>query len=357
LVEALLRDGYEVRVLDNLDPQVHKNGAQNLTAVEKDIECMWGDVRNETDVANALRDSDMVVHFAAVVGVGQSMYEIVRYVDTNTHGTATLLQTLINGSYHVKKLIVASSMSIYGEGAYECRGCGAVHPGLRELPQMRAGDWELRCPKCGHAVSPTATDESKPLRPTSVYAITKRDQEEMCLAVGRAYGLPTVALRFFNIYGPRQSLANPYTGVGAIFSSRLINGNRPVIFEDGRQSRDFIHVSDIVQGVRLAMENEKADFEVFNVGTGKSMSVLEMATLLGERLGVEIAPQIVHQFREGDIRHCYADISKIRERLGFEPKVPFKSGINDLISWVREQSVEDTFQQAAAELKARRLTK
>src|SRR5262249_31294760 len=233
---------------------------------------------------------------------------------------------LVNGKHRIKKLVVASSMSIYGEGTYTCRSCGEMYPGLRDLAQMQAGDWELRCPQCGREVKSVGTAESKPLRPTSIYAITKRDQEEMCLTVGRAYGIPTVALRFFNIYGPRQSLANPYTGVAAIFSSRLINGNRPVIFEDGRQSRDFVHVSDIVQGIRLAMEREQANYEVFNIGTGKSTSVLEMAKLLSERLGVEIAPEIVQRFREGDIRHCYADISKIRQQLGFEPQVPLESG-------------------------------
>jgi len=357
LAEALLRAGYAVRVLDNLDPQVHKNGAANLAGIAGDIECLWGDVRSEADLARAFRGSDVVIHLAAVVGLGQSMYEIVRYVDANTSGTARLLQSLINGPHGIRKLVVASSMSIYGEGAYDCAACGEVHPGLRDLAQMQAGAWEVRCPHCDREVKAVVTHEGKPLRPRSIYGITKRDQEEMCLAVGRAYGIPTVALRLFNTYGRRQSLTNPYTGVAAIFSSRLLNGNRPMIFEDGLQSRDFIHVSDVVQAIILAMENDRADFETFNVATGRATSVLDMARLLGEHLGVEITPEIVHRFREGDIRHCYADIAKITRLLGFEPAVPLERGIDDLIAWVREQSAEDTFHQAAAELEARRLTK
>jgi dTDP-L-rhamnose 4-epimerase len=326
VVEALVKDGCQVRVFDNLDPQVHRDGARNLDEVKSRIEFVRGDVRDRDSLRGAIEGVDRIVHLAAVVGVGQSMYEVVRYVDHNTLGTAVLLDILANDKHRVKKLVVASSMSIYGEGAYACRACGDVQPGLRSLERMQQGRWEVPCPSCGGDAEAKPTAEDKPLQPTSIYAIGKRDQEEMCLAIGQAYGIPAVALRFFNIYGPRQSLNNPYTGVAAIFSSRLLNGNAPVIYEDGLQSRDFI-------------------------------TVLDIARILSDRLGVEVAPQIVGKFREGDIRHCYADISKIQRTLGFVPGVPLETGMDDLVSWVRQQSAADLFQRAAAELEARKLTK
>jgi dTDP-L-rhamnose 4-epimerase len=222
---------------------------------------------------------------------------------------------------------------------------------------MQEGDWEARCPGCGRRATPKPTSEAKPLLPTSIYAITKRDQEEMCLAIGRAYGIPTVALRFFNIYGPRQALNNPYTGVAAIFSSRLLNRRPPVVFEDGRQTRDFVHVTDIVQAALLALTKEEADFEVFNVGSGRASSVREIAELLARKMRRDIAPQIENKFREGDIRHCYADIRKIGARLGYRPRVRLEDGIDELIAWASEQSAEDRFEHAAAELKSRGLAR
>lgn len=364
LVEALHQQSHEVRVFDNFEPQVHGAGPSNLRSLMtpsggfvKGLEMVWGDVRNSAQIEAALKGVDHIVHFAAQVGVGQSMYEIVKYVDHNTAGTAVLLELLASRKYPIKKLVVASSMSIYGEGAFDCPKCGEVYPMLRALPQMQANDWEVRCPRCNATSKPKPTAESKPLLPTSIYAVTKRDQEEMCLSIGHAYDIPTVALRFFNIYGPRQALNNPYTGVAAIFSSRLLNGKPPVVFEDGNQTRDFVHVTDIVQANLLALTKDEANFEVFNVGTGRPTSVLQMAQLLGAKMGVDAPAQVAMKFREGDIRHCYGDITKIRTKLGYEPKVRLEDGIDELIAWVREQRAEDKFEQAHAELAARGLTR
>ncbi|HYD50198.1 MAG TPA: NAD-dependent epimerase/dehydratase family protein [Terriglobales bacterium] len=364
LVEALHQQGHEVRVFDNFEPQVHSGEPVNLRSLMtpsggfvKGIEIVWGDVRNAAQIEGALKGVDAIIHFAAQVGVGQSMYEIVKYVDHNTMGTAVLLELLAARKYPIKKVVVASSMSIYGEGAFDCDQCGEVYPMLRALPQMQANDWEVRCPRCNATTKPKPTPETKPLLPTSIYAVTKRDQEEMCLSIGRAYDIPTVALRFFNIYGPRQALNNPYTGVAAIFSSRLLNRKPPVVFEDGDQTRDFVHVTDIVQANLLALTKDEANFEVFNVGTGRPTSVGQIARLLAQKMGVDIQPQFEKKFREGDIRHCYGDISKIRTKLGYQPKVKLEDGIEELISWVREQKAEDRFEQANAELKARGLTR
>jgi dTDP-L-rhamnose 4-epimerase len=247
-------------------------------------------------------------------------------------------------------------MSIYGEGKYECLECGPVYPQLRDEAQLEARQWEMRCPDCGREVRPAPTDEAKTLHPTSVYAISKRDQEEMCISVGRAYGIPAVALRYFNTYGPRQALSNPYTGVGAIFSSRILNGNPPLIFEDGLQGRDFTHVKDITQANILVLENPAADYQVFNVGTGRLFSILDFANLLTERLDrPDLTPQIVNRFRAGDIRHCYADISKI-QAIGFEPRITIEDGVDDLITWVaRNPEAKDSVASAVEELDSRGL--
>jgi dTDP-L-rhamnose 4-epimerase len=247
---------------------------------------------------------------------------------------ATLLEALVTHRAHVRKLLVASSMSIYGEGAYRCPRCGPVFPKLRPTEQLVAGDWEVRCRTCGAALEPVPTPEDKPLYPTSIYAITKRDHEEMALAFGQAYDVPTVALRFFNIYGSRQALTNPYTGIAAIFCGRMLSGQPPVIYEDGRQQRDFVHVSDVVQACSLAMARPGADGEVLNVGTGQPVSVLEVGQLLARELGWTGGFDIRHKFRAGDIRHCFADISQIRNLLGYQPRTSFANGVPELVAWV-----------------------
>ena len=351
LVDALLERGHHVRVYDALLPQVHGPEQTPPDYLNPEAEFVKGDVRDREALAGALGDVDVVYHLAAAVGVGQSMYQIQYYTEANTLGGAVLLDLLANTRHQVRKIIVASSMSIYGEGKYECGHCGVVYPRLRTEAQLKARDWEMKCPKCGQDVRPRPTDEDKPLYPTSIYAITKRDHEEMFLSTGLAYGIPAVALRFFNTYGPRQALSNPYTGVMAIFSGRLLNRQPPVIYEDGLQGRDFIHVHDIVRGLLLAMDRPQSDYQVLNLGTGHLTTVLEVAEMLSQRLtSGEIVADIRHQFRMGDIRHCYADLAKARDLLGFEPTISLQDGLGDLLSWVRQQRAEDRFAQVEKEL-------
>ncbi|MFW5940650.1 MAG: NAD-dependent epimerase/dehydratase family protein [Chloroflexota bacterium] len=349
-VDALLDKGYTVRVYDNLDAQVHGPGAHVPAYLHPGAEFVWGDVRDRDKLKSALEDVDAVFHLAAAVGVGQSMYEVIKYVDVNSLGGAVLLDILANEKHSVRKVIVASSMSIYGEGQYHCERCGVVYPRLRPEAQLARREWEMRCPHCGQPVRAAPTAEEKPLFPTSVYAVTKRDHEELFLAVGRAYNLPTVALRYFNIYGSRQALSNPYTGVAAIFSSRLLNHRSPLIFEDGLQSRDFIHVSDIVQANLLALEKKEANDQVYNVGTGRPTSIIQVARLLGAILAPETGLEILGQYRAGDIRHCYADVGKIRQELGFAPRVRFEDGVRELLAWVATQQAEDLVDSATAQL-------
>jgi dTDP-L-rhamnose 4-epimerase len=248
-------------------------------------------------------------------------------------------------------------MSIYGEGAYACTACGTVYPQLRPTQQLLERRWELECSRCAAPLSPQPTSEDKPLFPTSVYAVTKQDQEQFCLVVGRAYGIPAVALRYFNVYGTRQALSNPYTGVCAIFSSRLLNDQPPVIFEDGEQTRDFVHVSDIVQANLLALETDKADYQALNIGTGIATSINKITELLSEGLGKNLPPEIVGKYREGDIRHCIADISRARELLGYRPRVTIETGVPELLDWVRGQTANDQVAVATAELESRQLVR
>ncbi len=358
LVDKLVELGHKVVIFDNLEDQVHFGKKPDY--INPDAEFIQGDVRDEDVLYNALKGKDVVFHQAAAVGVGQSMYEIRKYADYNSTGGATLLDILVNRHDvrdRVEKVVVASSMSIYGEGQYLCDDCGVIYPRMRSNSQLKMQDWEIKCPDCGKSARHVGTSESKPLFPTSIYAITKRDHEEMFLVTGISYKIPTVALRYFNIYGSRQALSNPYTGVAAIFSSRILNGKNPVIYEDGLQSRDFVHVSDIVQANVLAMQKSEGDYEAFNVGTGNNTSVKEVAELLIRKLAPDknIHPEIEKKFREGDIRHCYADISKIRHKLGYEPGVDFKDGLEGLVEWVSQQSAVDGFEKARKELETRGL--
>lgn len=352
LVDALI-EKHEVGVLDNLEPQVHTKSKPDY--LNENATYIFGDVRDKEVLRKALEGVEVIFHEAAAVGVGQSIYQVEKYVEVNTMATAKLLDILVNEEHEVKKLIVASSMSIYGEGTYECEDCSFVYPELRTEEQLKQREWEMNCPKCGKIVKPILTSEDKPLHPTSIYAITKRDQEEMCLTVGRAYGIPTVALRYFNVYGPRQSLNNPYTGVCAIFSARIKNGNPPLIFEDGLQSRDFVSVHDIVEANLLAMESTNANYEVFNVGTGRPTNILEIAQILIKLYGKDLKPVITNKYRAGDIRHCFADISKIKNKLGYKAKVEFEEGMKKLATWGGKKEVVDTFDKAHEELLRRGL--
>lgn len=353
LVDRLVKEGHKVRVFDCLEPQVHRGAKPAF--LNKEAEYIFADVRNRKKLTQAIRGIDVLFHEAAQVGVGQSMYEIEKYVDHNSRGTAILLDVLVNTKNKVQKMIVASSMSIYGEGAYRCRCCGVVYPLLRSDPQLKRRQWEMQCSRCGKTAAPAATQEDKPLFPTSVYATTKRSQEEMFLAVGVSYKIPAVALRYFNVYGPRQSLSNPYTGVAAIFLSNVKNDNPPLIFEDGKQSRDFIYVDDIVEANLLAMKNRKADYDFFNVGTGQPRSIKEIAQTIISLYQKKLSPKILKKFRSGDIRHCYADITKISKKLGFKPRVSFREGMKKLITWSESQVSHDFTRKAQAELKKRGL--
>ncbi len=360
LVDALVDRGESVRVLDTLEAQVHGDGTGAPSLIEDHVasgrvEFVRGDVKDRDTVREALDGIEVVFHQAAAVGVGQSMYRIADYVASNSLGAAVLLEEVVEGPADIRKLVVASSMSVYGEGKYRCGRHGVVFPSTRPTDQFRRGRWEMECPACGEETEPLPTDEETPLDPTSVYAVTKRDHEELFLTVGEAYDIPTVALRYFNVYGPRQSLDNPYTGVAAIFTSRLLNDRPPLIFEDGRQSRDFVHVSDIVRANLLALDADTGDGRVYNVGTGRRLSLLEMVEALRARLGGP-APEIVGKFRKGDIRHCFGDVGRIEEELGFRPQVAFEDGIGDLAAWAEEQDPEDRVEQATSELEAAGLT-
>jgi dTDP-L-rhamnose 4-epimerase len=348
LVDALLLRGYAVRVLDNLTPQVHGENVPDYLSPEAELVC--GDVRDSATVRDALEGIDVVFHLAAAVGVGQSMYEIAQYVGANTQGTAVLLQELLDRKSRVAKLVLASSMSVYGEGKYVCSQCGETAPALRSLEQLRRKQWETLCPQCGQSLTPVPTDESKPLQSSSIYSLSKRGQEDMCLLFGRTYGLPVVALRYFNIYGPRQALSNPYTGVAANFASRLLNGCPPLVFEDGKQMRDFLSVEDAVHAALLAMERSEADGLALNAGSGEPISIGEVAEHLAQALGSRVAPERTGKYRSGDVRHCFADISAARTLLGYAPQVRFAAGMEELVQWLRAQQPQDRAAEAVAQL-------
>lgn len=354
LVDELVEEGYDVTVVDNLTEQVHDEKPDYLN---EEAQYVWGDVRDKELMTELLEDADVLNHQASAVGVGQSMYEIEKYVEVNTLATARILDIIVNKEIDLKKIVVASSMSIYGEGAYRCPEDDALrYPSLREEEQMTAGQWEHVCPDCGTELEPLPTSESKPRESTSVYAISKKDQEELTLSVCRAYDIPAVALRYFNIFGSRQSLDNPYTGVCAIFSSRIKNDNPPLIFEDGEQTRDFIHVSDVARANRLAMESNATDVAV-NIGTGNPVTINNIAQTLIELYGKEdeLEPEIANDFRQGDIRHCYADTSLAAEELGFEAEVDFEEGMRELVEWGQKRDAEDHFEEAHAELEEKGL--
>ncbi len=352
LVRALAADGETVTVLDCFEPQVH--GKRPRPARARRVRTVPADVRDRAALARELRRADAVVHLAAAVGVGQSQYEIHRYVDANIGGTAILLDLLANTRHSVRKLVVAGSMSSYGEGAYSCSRCGRVRPPLRTAATVRGRRWDPDCPRCGRALRPLPTLETDPFICSSIYAVTKMAQEELVMNYGAAYDVPVVTLRFFNVFGPGQALSNPYTGVAAIFMSRLKNGNPPTIYEDGGQTRDFVSVHDIVQACRLVLRRRQADHRVFNVGTGKPTSILELARMLARRFGSSKPSKLLGTFRRGDIRHCYADIGALRS-LGYRPAVSLDDGLAELIDWSASVEAKDGFVRAQRELARRGL--
>ncbi|HVU50015.1 MAG TPA: NAD-dependent epimerase/dehydratase family protein [Polyangia bacterium] len=355
--DRLLERGYDVRVLDNLCAQVH--GALAATPAARppdlaaDVELVVGDVRDPRTCRRALLGVDAVVHLAARVGVGQSMYEIAEYVGVNAWGTSTLLEALVK--HPIERLVVASSMSVYGEGAYVDEA-GAIRPGVaRTAEQLREHAWEVRG-QDGGVLTAVPTSEAHPFATASVYALSKLDQERLSLMLGQAYGVDAVALRLFNVYGPRQALSNPYTGVLAIFSARLLNGSPPLVNEDGLQRRDFVSVRDVVDAFILALERPGVGGRVFNVASGEAVTIRDVASRMAALLGRDdLVPTVTEQYRVGDIRHCFADIGNARASLGFEPRVRFDDGLRELASWLEGQMAEDRVERARQELASRGL--
>jgi dTDP-L-rhamnose 4-epimerase len=353
LVDALLRQGETVRVLDNLDQLAHPEGAP--VHLSGEAELVTGDLRDRATVERCLSGVDRVFHLGGVVGNGESMVNVRRAVDHNAGGTATLLEAVIERRDRIRRLVAASSMVVYGEGSYRCEEDGLFHPSLRPAGQMRRRDWEPRCPVCGASAAPAPTAEDAPLRPASVYGITKRDQEELVLVLGRAYGLETVALRYLNVYGPRQALGNPYTGVAAIFAARVLNDRAPLVFEDGGQLRDLIHVADVTRATAAAMSAPAAPGHAINVATGRRVRIRDLAERIARALGSSLEPRITGEYRAGDIRHCFADVLRARELLGFEAQVALDEGVPELAAWVASTGAAERGEEALADLRARGL--
>jgi dTDP-L-rhamnose 4-epimerase len=348
ITDELVEQNHSVTIYDNLEPQVHQGKTPEYLNTEAQF--IKADVNDTEKLKEAVENADVIFHEAAMVGVGQSMYQVRRYVEANTLGTANLLDLLVNTNHNVKKLIVAASMSSYGEGAYVNSSGERLRPSLRTKEQMERKEWELM-DSSGETLKPVGIKEEDELLSNSIYAITKKDQEEMVLNIGRTYGIPSVALRYFNVFGPRQSLSNPYTGVAAIFMSRIKNGNSPMVFEDGLQSRDFVSVHDIVQANLLSMKQKAADYHVFNVGAGRQITIKGIAEVLATLFKSDVKPKITGQFRPGDVRHCFADISKIKNALDYSPTISFEEGMNELIEWSKDAESVDKVDQATKELR------
>ncbi len=336
--ELITLKNHEITVLDSLEEQVHGKTKKPPTFLNDECNFICGSILDYSLMKELLKNHEIVYHLAAMVGVGQSMYEIKKYTDTNIQGTANLLNILANEDHSVEKLIIASSNTIYGEGKSSCPNCGIIYPKLRNETQLLQKQWDLTCPTCGSVLKPEFTDESTPFNPSSVYALSKQVQEQMSLLIGKTYGINTTILRFFLVYGSRQSLSNPYTGVCAIFASRLLNNKPPIVFEDGLQTRDFVHVKDICQGLILAMEKEPARGQIFNLGSGISITIKKVAEIMTKKINPKLSPIYNQNYRIGDIRHCVADISKAKKVLGYKPLYSFEKGVNDLIEWVQDQA-------------------
>ena len=361
LALKLISKGYTVTVLDNLSPQIHGDNPKETSplflSIKDKVKFIEGTVTNIEDWKKALEGQDVIVHYAAETGTGQSMYEVQKYIDVNITGTSLMLELLVNGDYNVKKVVVASSRSIYGEGKYMSKELGAVYPKHRVAEDMDNGDFEPNYPNSS-ALTLVATDEDSKIHPSSVYGITKQNQEQMVLTVCPTIGIAGVAFRYQNVYGPGQSLKNPYTGILSIFSTQIKNGNGINIFEDGKESRDFVYIDDVVDATILGIEKEEANNQVFNVGTGVATDVITVANSLCKNYGVEVPITISGNYRLGDIRHNFADLTKISSTLGFEPKFSFEQGLQQFTDWVNTQEVqEDKYQKSIDEMKAKGLYK
>ena len=360
LTLKLVEKGFKVTVLDNLSKQIHgENQNSTLYSSIKDItNFIQGDVCNKSDWQKALKNQDAVIHLAAETGTGQSMYEISRYNEVNILGTTHLLDILANENHSIKKMIIASSRSIYGEGKYLCKNDGVVYPNQRQDIDLANGKFNLICDKCSEPLQLLSTDENSKVHPASIYGITKQQQEQMILLMGKMLNIPAVALRYQNVYGPGQSLSNPYTGILSIFSTRLLNGNDIDIYEDGQESRDFVFIDDVVSATILALEKKEANHQIFNVGSGVATSVNEVANLLKFLYNSDVKISVSGKYRLGDIRHNYSDFSKIKNTLGFSPKYDFQKGISEFVEWVKTQEIkEDKYDKSVKELKLKGLIK
>ena len=357
----LLKNGYNVRVLDNLNSQIHgvePEKSYTYLKIKDKVEVIIGDVNNNDDLKLALKNMDIVVHLAAETGTGQSMYEIEKYTNSNICGTAKMLDLISNNNNNIKKIIIASSRAIYGEGKYECKEHGIVYPEGRNEIDMEKGDFEVKCPICKKNIKMLYTDEKSCIHPNSVYGFTKQAQEELCMIVGKSIELPVVAYRFQNVYGPGQSLKNPYTGILSIFSTRIKNLNDINIFEDGLESRDFVYIDDVTDAVILGIEKEEANNNVFNVGSNEITNVLKVANILKEKYSSNIKINITGEYRVGDIRHNIADLTKIKKMLNYEPKINFKKGISNFVDWVEKQDIEkDNYEISIKKMKQKGLYK
>ena len=360
LTVKLVSKGYNVTILDNLSKQIHgKNQDSTLyNSIKDKATFILGDVSNKSDWQKALRNQDSVIHLAAETGTGQSMYEITRYNEVNIIGTAHLLNILANQEHTIEKILIASSRSIYGEGKYLCHNHGVTFPNERNAADMAKGNFNPICNKCNKELILKATDENSKIHPSSIYGITKQQQEQMILLMGKALKIPAVALRYQNVYGPGQSLSNPYTGILSIFSTRLLNGNDIDIYEDGEESRDFVFIDDVVDATVLSLEKKEANHQIFNVGSGVATTVSEVANTLRELYDSNVGINISGKYRLGDIRHNYADLSKIKNVLGFHPKFNFRTGISEFVNWVKTQNIqEDKYENSIKELKQKGLIK
>ena len=360
LVDKLVNEkDYDVTVLDLLEEQVHGNTDKPPEYLNKKAKFLKGSVTNYGKLEELVGENDIIFHMAAMVGVGQSMYQIKKYVDNNILGVANLLDILVNKDHSVEKMVIASSNTVYGEGRSRCGNCGIFYPNLRSQQQLEMKNWEITCPSCGQKSESILTDEKSPFNSSSIYALSKQVQEEMALMVGSTYGINTTILRFFLVYGSRQALSNPYTGVCSIFISRLLQGKSPIIFEDGNQSRDFVNVYDVCKALLLSINKKEADGEIFNVGSGIPITINEVAERIIEKINPNLKPNYNQQYRVGDIRHCIADISKIKNKLGYEPTVTFKNGIDELMKWIKTQKdcIQKHSHNAIEELREKDLLK
>jgi dTDP-L-rhamnose 4-epimerase len=349
----------QITIYDILSKQVHGQIEKPPDYLNYQARFVKGSVIDYKVFEELVKENEVVIHLAARVGVGQSMYQISEYTNHNIMGLANLMDILVNSNHNVEKVIIASSNTVYGEGKASCGNCGDIFPNFRSKEQLSRKEWELKCPKCGTQMKPRLTDEETPFNPGSIYALSKKVQEEMGMIVSSTYGIKTTILRFFLVYGPRQALSNPYTGVCAIFCSRLLNGKPPIVFEDGKQTRDFVNVKDVCQAVSLAVKSKNAEGEIFNVGTGTPIMIKEVAEILSDKINPTLKPILNHQFRIGDIRHCVADISKIKNKLGYNPELSFEQGVDEFVDWIKiqEKDSQDKTDVALKELEEKGLLK